>query len=146
MKGYLNNPAATNKAFKGGWFHTGDLATVDKQGYVKIKDRVKDIIISGGENISTIEIEDVLYSHEGILEAAVVAKPDDKWGEVPCAFVDLSHSLSGGSSLTEKDIIKFCREQMAHFKCPRHVVFGSLPKTSTGKVQKSVLREQAKLL
>jgi fatty-acyl-CoA synthase len=141
MKGYLKNPQATAEAFAGGWFHTGDLAVIDPHGYVKIKDRSKDIIISGGENISTIEVEDVLYSYPHVLEAAVVAKPDEKWGETPCAFVTLK---SGAPEVTGQEIIAFCRERLAHFKCPRKVVFGPLPKTATGKIQKNVLREQAK--
>jgi fatty-acyl-CoA synthase len=141
MKGYLKNPKATDEAFAGGWFHTGDLAVADADGYVKIKDRSKDIIISGGENISTIEVEDVLYRHPSILEAAVVARPDEKWGEIPCAFVTLK---SGAAAISEQDVIVFCRERLAHFKCPRKVIFGPLPKTSTGKIQKNVLREQAK--
>jgi len=141
MKGYLKNPQATAEAFAGGWFHTGDLAVIDSDGYVRIKDRAKDIIISGGENISTIEVEDVLYSHPHVLEAAVVAKADEKWGETPCAFVTLK---TGAPAVTEQEIIAFCRERLAHFKCPRKVVFGPLPKTSTGKIQKNVLREQAK--
>jgi fatty-acyl-CoA synthase len=141
MKGYLKNSKATEEAFAGGWFHTGDLAVADAHGYVKIKDRSKDIIISGGENISTIEVEDVLYRHPSILEAAVVARPDDKWGEIPCAFVTLK---SGVAVISEQDVIAFCRERLAHFKCPRKVIFGPLPKTSTGKIQKNVLREQAK--
>ena len=141
MKGYLKNPKATEEAFAGGWFHTGDLAVTYPDGYVKIKDRSKDIIISGGENISTIEVEDVLYRHPAVLEAAVVAKPDQKWGEIPCAFVT---PKPGAAAVTEQEIIAFCRERLAHFKCPRRVVFGPLPKTSTGKIQKNVLREQAK--
>ncbi len=141
MKGYLKNPEATAEAFAGGWFHTGDLAVIDAHGYVKIRDRSKDIIISGGENISTIEVEDVLYSHPSVLEAAVVARPDEKWGETPCAFVTLK---TGAPAVTEKDIIEWCRGRLAHFKCPRMVIFGPLPKTSTGKIQKNVLREQAK--
>src|SRR5579859_1331279 len=141
MKGYLKNPQATAEAFAGGWFHTGDLAVIDAEGYVKIKDRSKDIIISGGENISTIEVEDVLYNHPFVLEAAVVARPDDKWGETPCAFVTLK---SGTPAVTEQEIIAFCRGRLAHFKCPRKVVFGPLPKTSTGKIQKNVLRERAR--
>jgi fatty-acyl-CoA synthase len=141
MKGYLKNPKATDEAFAGGWFHTGDLAVADADGYVKIKDRSKDIIISGGENVSTIEVEDVLYRHPSILEAAVVARPDEKWGEIPCAFVTLK---SGAAAISEQDVIAFCRERLAHFKCPRKVIFGPLPKTSTGKIQKNVLREQAK--
>ena len=142
MKGYLKNPAANEEAFAGGWFHTGDLAVWHPDGYVEIRDRSKDIIISGGENISTIEVEDVLYRHPAILEAAVVARPDPKWGETPCAFV----TLRPGASATAAEIIAFCRERMAHFKAPRTVVFGPLPKTSTGKMQKFVLREQARQL
>jgi fatty-acyl-CoA synthase len=141
MKGYLKNAAATQEAFAGGWFHTGDLAVIDADGYVKIKDRSKDIIISGGENVSTIEIEDVLYSHPAVLEAAVVAKADDKWGEVPCAFVALKPSAPG---VSEQDLIAHCRQRLAHFKCPKQVIFGPLPKTSTGKIQKNVLRDQAR--
>jgi fatty-acyl-CoA synthase len=140
MKGYLKNPKASEEAFAGDWFHTGDLAVAHPDGYVEIKDRSKDIIISGGENISTIEVEDVLYRHPAVLEAAVVAKPDADWGETPCAFV----TLKDGAEAEAADIIAFCRGQMAHFKAPRHVVFGPLPKTSTGKIQKFVLREQAK--
>jgi fatty-acyl-CoA synthase len=142
MKGYLKNPAATDEAFAGGWFHTGDLAVWHQDGYVEIRDRSKDIIISGGENISTIEVEDVLYRHPAVLEAAVVARPDPKWGETPCAFV----TLRPGQAATAADIIAFCRERMAHFKAPRTVVFGPLPKTSTGKMQKFKLREQARRL
>ena len=141
MKGYLKNPQATAEAFAGGWFHTGDLAVIDASGYVKIKDRSKDIIISGGENISTIEVEDVLYSHPHVLEAAVVAKPDEKWGETPCAFVMLK---PGAPQVTEQEIIEWCRGRLARFKCPRTVIFGPLAKTSTGKIQKNVLRERAK--
>jgi fatty-acyl-CoA synthase len=141
MKGYLKNPEATAEAFAGGWFHTGDLAVIDARGYVKIKDRSKDIIISGGENISTIEVEDVLYSHPHVLEAAVVAKPDEKWGETPCAFVMLK---PGAPAVTEQEIIEWCRSRLARFKCPRSVIFGALAKTSTGKIQKNVLRERAK--
>ena len=141
MKGYLKNPKATEEAFEGGWFHTGDLAVMYPDGYARIKDRSKDIILSGGENISTIEVEDVLYRHPHVLEAAVVARPDEKWGETPCAFVTLKN---GAPAVTEQDIIAFCRERMAGFKCPRKVVFGPLPKTSTGKIQKNVLRDKAK--
>jgi fatty-acyl-CoA synthase len=140
MKGYLKNPKATEEAFAGGWFHTGDLAVMHPDGYIEIKDRSKDIIISGGENISTIEVEDVLYRHPGVMEAAVVARPDPNWGETPCAFV----TLKDGVSAEAAEIIGFCRERLAHFKAPRHVVFGQLPKTSTGKIQKFVLRERAK--
>ncbi|TXF11270.1 acyl-CoA synthetase [Pelomicrobium methylotrophicum] len=142
MKGYLKNPQATAEAFAGGWFHTGDLAVMEPDGYVKIKDRSKDIIISGGENISSIEVEDTLYRHPAVLAAAVVAKPDEKWGETPCAFVE----LKPGASVTEHELIEFCRQNLAHFKCPRTVVFGPLPKTSTGKIQKFMLRERAKAL
>jgi fatty-acyl-CoA synthase len=142
MKGYLKNPKATEEAFAGGWFHTGDLAVMEPDGYVKIKDRSKDIIISGGENISSIEVEDVLYRHPAVLAAAVVAKPDEKWGETPCAFVELKE----GAVLTEEALIEFCRQNLAHFKCPKKVVFEPLPKTSTGKIQKFVLRERAKAL
>ncbi|MEW5710000.1 MAG: acyl-CoA synthetase [Pseudomonadota bacterium] len=142
MKGYLKNPKATEEAFAGGWFHTGDLAVMEPDGYVKIKDRSKDIIISGGENISSIEVEDVLYRHPAVLAAAVVAKPDEKWGETPCAFVELKE----GAAVTEEALIEFCRQNLAHFKCPKKVVFEPLPKTSTGKIQKFVLRERAKAL
>ena len=142
MKGYLKNPGATDEAFAGGWFHTGDLAVWHANGYAEIRDRSKDIIISGGENISTIEIEDVLYRHPAVLEAAVVARPDPTWGETPCAFV----TLRSGQETTAEEIIAFCRERMARFKAPRMVVFGPLPKTSTGKMQKYVLRAQAKAL
>jgi fatty-acyl-CoA synthase len=140
MKGYLKNPKATEEAFRGGWFHSGDLAVMQPDGYVKIKDRSKDVIISGGENISSLEVEDVLYRHPAVLAAAVVAKPDPKWGETPCAFIE----LKPGSNTTEREMIEFCRSHMAKFKAPRAVVFGELPKTSTGKVQKFVLREKAK--
>lgn len=138
MRGYLKNAAETQKAFAGGWFHSGDLAVMDKDGYLRITDRSKDVIISGGENISSIEIEDVLYSHEEISEAAVVAMPHEKWGETPCAFV----TLKPGSSCTEESLIAWCRENMAHFKCPGKIIFGELPKTSTGKIQKFLLRER----
>jgi fatty-acyl-CoA synthase len=139
MKGYLKNPKATDEAFAGGWFHSGDLGVMHPDGYIELKDRSKDIIISGGENISTIEVEGVLYRHPAVLEAAVVARPDEKWGETPCAFV----TLRDGASATEDALIAFCRENLAHFKCPKTIVFGPLPKTSTGKVQKFILREQA---
>ena len=140
MKGYLKNPKATQAAFAGGWFHSGDLAVLQPDGYVKIKDRSKDIIISGGENISSIEVEDVLYRHPAILAAAVVARPDEKWGETPCAFVE----LKPGAQVSEAELIAFCGGHLARFKLPRAVVFGELPKTSTGKIQKFVLREKAK--
>ena len=139
MKGYLKNPKATLSAFSGGWFHTGDLAVIDMFGYVTIKDRSKDIIISGGENISTIEIEDVLCQDSRILEAAVVAQADERWGEVPCAFITLK---SSETVLTENDVIEFCRERLARYKCPKRVIFGVLPKTSTGKIQKAALRDR----
>ena len=143
MKGYLKNPKATEEAFAGGWYHTGDLAVVYPDGYAKIKDRSKDIIISGGENISTIEVEDVLYSHPAVLEAAVVARPDEKWGETPCAFVTLK---PGAQPITAEEIIAHCRTRLAGFKVPKTVVFGPLTKTSTGKIQKNLLRERAREL
>ena len=139
MKGYLKNPAATQEAFAGGWFHTGDLAVQYPDGYIRIKDRSKDVIISGGENISSIEVEDVIYRHPDVLAAAVVAMPDKKWGETPCAFVE----LKAGASLTASDIVAHCRQHLAAFKVPRTVVFGELPKTSTGKIQKFELRARA---
>ncbi|TAK50290.1 MAG: acyl-CoA synthetase [Xanthobacteraceae bacterium] len=138
MKGYLKNPKATQASFAGGWFHTGDLAVLDPDGYVVIKDRSKDIIISGGENISSVEVEDVLYKHPAVLVAAVVAKPDPKWGEVPCAFIELKE----GAQATEAELNAFCRERLAAFKTPKQFVFGPISKTSTGKVQKFVLRQQ----
>ena len=140
MKGYLKNPKATEDAFAGGWFHTGDLGVAHPDGYIEIKDRSKDIIISGGENISTIEVESVLYRHPAVMEAAVVARPDEKWGETPCAFV----TLKAEARASADDIIAFCRASMAGYKVPKTVVFGPLPKTSTGKIQKYVLREQAR--
>jgi fatty-acyl-CoA synthase len=143
MKGYLGNPKATDQAFDGGWFHTGDLAVWHPDGYLEIRDRLKDIIISGGENISTIEVESTLYRHPAVLEAAVVAKPDEKWGETPCAFVTLK---SGHENTSDADIIQFCRERLAGFKVPKTVVFKALPKTSTGKIQKFLLREWAREL
>ena len=139
MKGYLKNPTATSEAFAGGWFHSGDLGVWHKDNYIQLKDRSKDIIISGGENISSLEVEDILYKHPDIIEAAVVARSDEKWGETPCAFV----TLRNGASLTEAELIAYCRENLAHFKCPKTVVFTDLPKTSTGKVQKFKLREMA---
>lgn len=142
MKGYLKNPDATASAFEGGWFHSGDLGVMHPDGYIQLKDRSKDIIISGGENISSIEVEDVLYKHPDVQAAAVVARPDEKWGETPCAFVELAR----GSTVTETDLIAFCRQHMASFKAPKTVVFCELPKTSTGKIQKFALREQAKQL
>ena len=142
MKGYLKNEKATQEAFSGGWFHTGDLGVMHPDGYIELKDRSKDIIISGGENISTIEVEDVLYQHPAVAEAAIVAKPDEKWGERPCAFVTLKEKAKA----TEEELVQFCRDNLAHFKCPSKVVFTELPKTSTGKVQKFVLRKLAKSL
>jgi fatty-acyl-CoA synthase len=138
MKGYLKNEKATNECFAGGWFHTGDLGVLDEHGYVIIKDRSKDIIISGGENISSVEVEDVLYKHPAVLFAAVVAKPDPKWGEVPCAFLE----LKDGAKATEAEIIAYCRSHMSGFKTPKVVVFGPIPKTSTGKIQKFLLRNE----
>ena len=140
MKGYLKNEAATAEAFRDGWLHTGDLAVMQPDGYLRIKDRSKDIIISGGENISSIEVEDALYRHPDIVAAAVVAQPDPRWGEVPCAFVE----LKDGAQLTEVQLLEHCRKHLARFKMPKRVVFGALPKTSTGKIQKFVLRQQAK--
>jgi fatty-acyl-CoA synthase len=142
MKGYLKNETATEKAFLSGWFHTGDLGVMHPDGYIELKDRSKDIIISGGENISTIEVEDVLYQHPAVAEAAVVAKPDEKWGETPCAFVALKEEAES----SEEELIQFCRDNLAHFKCPKKIVFTELPKTATGKIQKFILREQAKTL
>lgn len=141
MKGYLKNPDATNDAFRGGWFHSGDLGVMQPDLYIKLKDRSKDIIISGGENISSIEVEDTLAKHDAVFAAAVVAKSDDKWGETPCAFVELKPDREG--TVTEDEIIQFCRDHLAHYKCPRNVVFSELPKTSTGKIQKFKLREVA---
>jgi fatty-acyl-CoA synthase len=138
MKGYLKNEKATQEAFAGGWFHTGDLGVLDAHGYVIIKDRSKDIIISGGENVSSVEVEDILYKHPAVLFAAVVAKPDPKWGEVPCAFIE----LKDGAEATEAEIIAYCRERMSGFKTPKAVVFGPIPKTSTGKIQKFLLRNE----
>jgi fatty-acyl-CoA synthase len=143
MKGYLKNPSASTEAFQGGWFHSGDLAVWHENGYIEIKDRSKDIIISGGENISTIEIEDVLYRHPAVMEVAVVARPDEKWGETPCAFITVK---PGMETVSEEDIITFCRNHLAGFKVPKTVIFGPLPKTSTGKMQKFILRDQAKKL
>ncbi|MCG6560084.1 acyl-CoA synthetase [Ruegeria sp. 1NDH52C] len=142
MKGYLKNPDATDKSFRGGWFASGDLGVMHPDGYIALKDRSKDIIISGGENISSVEVEGVLYKHPAVMEAAVVAKPDEKWGETPCAFVE----LKPGAEADAAEIIDYCRANMAHFKAPRTVVFGELPKTSTGKVQKFVLRDRARAL
>ncbi|MEP6656842.1 MAG: AMP-binding protein, partial [Betaproteobacteria bacterium] len=140
MKGYLKNANATREAFGGGWFHSGDLAVMQPDGYVKIKDRSKDIIISGGENISSLEVEDTLYRHPGVLAAAVVAQPDEKWGETPCAFIE----LKPGALTSEHELIEHCRAHLARFKAPKRVIFGELPKTSTGKIQKFLLRELAR--
>jgi fatty-acyl-CoA synthase len=140
MKGYLKNRAASDKAFAGGWFHTGDLGVMHPDGYIQLKDRSKDIIISGGENISSIEVEDALYKHPSVAGAAVVAKPDEKWGETPCAFIE----LKPGQSATEQDLIAWCKQNLAGYKVPRTIVFRELPKTSTGKIQKFKLREMAK--
>jgi 3-(methylthio)propionyl---CoA ligase len=140
MKGYLKNKKATDEAFAGGWFHSGDLGVMHPDGYIQLKDRSKDIIISGGENISSIEVEDALYKHPAVAAAAVVAKPDEKWGETPCAFIE----IKPGQSVTSDDIIAWCRKNLATYKCPRYVVFTELPKTSTGKIQKFKLREMAK--
>ena len=140
MKGYLKNKSATEKEFAGGWFHSGDLGVMHPDGYIQLKDRSKDIIISGGENISSIEVEDALYKHPAVAAVAVVAKPDDKWGETPCAFVE----FKPGASATAKELMAWCRSQLAAYKCPRHIVFTEIPKTSTGKIQKFKLREMAK--
>jgi fatty-acyl-CoA synthase len=139
MKGYLRNPKATDAAFAGGWFHTGDLGVIHPDGYIEVKDRAKDIVISGGENISSLEVEEVLYAHPAIMEAAVVAEPDEKWGEVPHAFVT---PAPGVAPPTEAEVIAWCRGRMAHFKAPKRVTFGPLPKTSTGKIQKFELRQR----
>jgi fatty-acyl-CoA synthase len=138
MKGYFEDPEATAEAFRGGWFHSGDLGVVHPDGYIELRDRKKDMIISGGENISTIEVEHTLVKHPAVLECAVVAMPHEKWGEVPKAFV----TLRPNAGVTEADLIAFCREQIAHFKCPKAIEFTELPKTSTGKIQKFRLREK----
>ena len=143
MKGYLKNSTATKEVFSGGWFHSGALGVTHPDHYIQLKDRSKDIIITGGENISSIEIEDTLYRHPAVLEAAVVARPDDKWGETPFAFVTTTEEVS---DLEAEDVISYCRDNMAHFKAPKTIVFGELPKTSTGKIQKFVLRERAREL
>jgi fatty-acyl-CoA synthase len=140
MKGYLKNKKATDQAFAGGWFHSGDLCVMHPDGYIQLKDRSKDIIISGGENISSIEVEDALFKHPSVQAAAVVAKADEKWGETPCAFVE----LKPGKQATQDELIAWCREKLARYKVPRHIVFSELPKTSTGKIQKFKLREMAK--
>jgi fatty-acyl-CoA synthase len=140
MKGYLKNKSSTEKAFAGGWFHTGDLGVMHPDGYIQLKDRSKDIIISGGENISSIEVEDALYKHPAVMAVAVVAKPDDKWGETPCAFIE----LKPGTQASNDELMQWCRKHLASYKCPRHIVFADIPKTSTGKIQKFKLREMAK--
>jgi fatty-acyl-CoA synthase len=140
MKGYLKNPKASAEAFAGGWFHSGDLGVLHPDGYIQLKDRSKDIIISGGENISSIEVEDALYKHPAVQAAGVVAKPDEKWGETPCAFVE----LKPGKDATAEDIIDWCRKHLAGYKVPRHVIFTEIPKTSTGKIQKFKLRDLAR--
>jgi fatty-acyl-CoA synthase len=140
MKGYLKNKASTESAFEGGWFHTGDLGVIYPDGYIQLKDRSKDIIISGGENISSIEVEDALYKHPAVAAAAVVAKPDEKWGETPCAFVE----LKPGAQATTDELLQWCKKHLAGYKCPRYLVFAEIPKTSTGKIQKFKLREMAK--
>ena len=142
MKGYLKDPGATDEAFSNGWFMSGDIAVIHPDGYIQVKDRAKDVIISGGENISSVEVEGVLYKHPSVGEAAVVALADEKWGEVPCAFVE----LKSGAEASEQALIEFCADNMARFKRPKKVVFGELPKTATGKIQKNVLRERAKEL
>jgi fatty-acyl-CoA synthase len=142
MKGYLKNAKSTDAAFAGGWFHTGDIGVIHPDGYIQLKDRSKDIIISGGENISSIEVEDALYKHPAVSAAAVVAKPDDKWGETPCAFVE----LKAGQKASADELLQWCKTQLASYKCPRHVVFADIPKTSTGKIQKFKLREMAKVV
>ena len=136
MLGYYNNPEATAKAFEGGWFHSGDLAVMHGDGYIELRDRAKDIVISGGENISSIEVEKVLAEHPAVLEVAIVAAPDEKWGEVPKAYV----GLKPGQSATAEELIEFCRARLAHFKCPKYVEFGPLPRTATGKIRKNELR------
>jgi fatty-acyl-CoA synthase len=142
MKGYLKNKATTEREFAGGWFHSGDLGVIYPDGYIQLKDRSKDIIISGGENISSIEVEDALYKHPAVQAVAVVAKPDEKWGETPCAFVE----LKPGASASAEELIAWCRKNLAAYKCPRTVVFAEIPKTSTGKLQKFKLREMAKAM
>tara|TARA_B100001146_G_C15975926_1_gene346193 strand:- start:250 stop:678 length:429 start_codon:yes stop_codon:yes gene_type:complete len=138
MKGYLKNKKETDKSMAGGWFHSGDLAVMHSNGYIQIKDRSKDIIISGGENVSSVEIENTLYKHPSVLFAAVVAQPDQKWGETPCAFIELKDTKD---TVSDKDIISFCKKTLAGFKCPKKVVFTELPKTSTGKILKYELRK-----
>jgi len=140
MMGYFKNEAATRKALADGWFRTGDVAVMHDNGYIQITDRSKDVIISGGENISSVEVEDVVHAHPAVLHAAVVAQPDEKWGEVPCVFVELRQGVAAPS---EEEIIAFCRQRLAHFKCPRRVIFNELPKTATGKIQKFRLRQEA---
>ena len=138
MKGYLKNKEATDQAFEGGWFRSGDLAVMHDSGYIEIKDRLKDIIISGGENISSVEVEGVLHRHPSVSIAAVIAKPDEKWGEVPCAFIE----LKSGENASEDELMNFCREHLAGFKRPKQIIFCEIPKTATGKLQKFELRKQ----
>jgi fatty-acyl-CoA synthase len=140
MRGYLKNKTATDKAFAGGWFHSGDLGVMHPDGYIQLKDRSKDIIISGGENISSIEVEDAIYKHPAVAAVAVVSKPDEKWGETPCAFIE----LKDGMAATSEELMSWCRNNLASYKCPRHIVFAEIPKTSTGKIQKFKLRDMAK--
>jgi fatty-acyl-CoA synthase len=142
MKGYLKNPTATRESFAGGWFHSGDLGVMHEDGYIQLKDRSKDIIISGGENISSIEVEDTLLKHPAVMFVAVVAKEDEKWGETPAAFVE----LKPGHSATAEELIEYCRSNLARYKCPRYVVFAEIPKTSTGKMQKYKLREMTRAI
>ena len=139
MLGYYRSPEATAEAFRGGWFHSGDIAVMHPDGYIELRDRSKDIVISGGENISSIEVEKVIADHPGVLEVAVIAFPDEKWGEVPKAHV----TLKPGAEATEQEIVAFCRERLSHFKCPKYVEFGVLPRTATGKIRKNELRERA---
>ena len=140
MLGYYRDPDGTATAFRGGWFHSGDLAVMHPDGYIEVRDRSKDIIISGGENISSLEVERVLYEHPAVLEAAIIARPDEKWGEVPHAYVLLKED----AQVSEQELIEFCRQRLAHYKCPKAVHFGPLPKTSTGKIRKNVLRQQSR--
>jgi fatty-acyl-CoA synthase len=142
MRGYLKNPRATEEALEGGWLHTGDLAVVDPDGYVRIRDRSKDVIISGGENIASLEVEEALYRHPAVLACAVVARPDPRWGETPCAFVEARPE----AAITAEELIEHCRAHLAHYKAPRHVVFGPIPRTATGKIQKYVLRDRARAM
>jgi len=145
MKGYLKNPQTSDEALSGGWFHSGDLGVIQPDGYLQLRDRSKDIIISGGENISSIEVEDTLYGHPAVAAVAVVAKPDEKWGETPCAFIELKEDVAESGAPSAQEMIDYCRDNLAHYKCPRHVIFGEVPKTSTGKIQKFKLRDIARV-